>query len=151
MKNLAQIIYGAYPDTDVLPIDPAADLKSLAALDKAGRRPGGHGDGLFSFIVAEALEAEAQSRGLCTATAEAKAHKRRQTLGRLAAMLDRAGADLEAVRAAVDAETGDPVRLSAAEVLRRLVNWLEADPDCYQGDTDGTLKRLTDLAKTARA
>jgi hypothetical protein len=67
VKNLAQIIYGAYPDTDLLPIDPAEALKSTKALDKAARRPGG--DGLFSFIVAEALEAEDQSRGLCTATA----------------------------------------------------------------------------------
>lgn len=33
-------------------------------------------------------------------------------------------------------------RIDAREALRRLVNYLEADPDLYEGDDDGTLRRL---------
>ena len=102
MKNLAQIIYGAYPEADLLPIDPVKDLETLAALHRAGRRPGqvGYGDGLFSFIVAEATEAEAQA----VDTEGGRVWQRRQTLGRLAGMLDRAIADLDAVRRDLEAE-----------------------------------------------
>lgn len=33
------------------------------------------------------------------------------------------------------------------EPLRRLVNYLESDPDLYEGDDDGTLRRLIDAAR----
>lgn len=37
---------------------------------------------------------------------------------------------------------------TTAEMLRRLINFIEADPDCYEGD-DGTLSRLVEGGKRA--
>ncbi len=50
--NLAKIIYDAYPDSDLLPIDPKQDCSSLWALkDKVCTA--NIGDGLFRFLVIE--------------------------------------------------------------------------------------------------
>jgi hypothetical protein len=38
---------------------------------------------------------------------------------------------------------------SASEALRQLVNFLEQDPDLYEGDDDGTLGRIMYRAKNA--
>jgi hypothetical protein len=40
-------------------------------------------------------------------------------------------------------------RLSCEEALRSLVNYLEADPDLYDGDDDGALGRVMYSAKLA--
>ena len=40
-------------------------------------------------------------------------------------------------------------KVSCREALRRLVNYLEADPDLYDGDDDGALGRVMYTAKLA--
>ena len=42
-----------------------------------------------------------------------------------------------------------PLYPSCREALRQLVNYLEQDPDLYEGDDDGTLGRLIYAAKQA--
>ena len=44
-----------------------------------------------------------------------------------------------------------PRRVTAREALRRLVNYLEQDPDLYVGDDDNVLRKLIRYAKTALA
>jgi hypothetical protein len=54
-RNLARTVYDAYPGSDLLPIDPARDCRSLKAL--AGRVTRDNiGDGLFRFLVVEIVE-----------------------------------------------------------------------------------------------
>jgi hypothetical protein len=53
--NIASIVYGAYSHSDLLPIDPARDCRSLKTL--AGRVTRDNiGDGLFRFLVVEIVE-----------------------------------------------------------------------------------------------
>lgn len=55
MKNLAKVIYNAYPDSDLLPIDSTKHLKSLDVLrDHVNTYD--IGDNLFKFIVNEIHE-----------------------------------------------------------------------------------------------
>lgn len=54
-KNLARLIYEAYPHADLLPIEPNRDCRDLAALLKqVTTHP--IGDGLFRFMVVEIAE-----------------------------------------------------------------------------------------------
>jgi len=53
--NLAQIVYEAYPNSDLLPLDPDSDCHDLRTL--MHRVWGdGIGDGLFRFLVIEMVE-----------------------------------------------------------------------------------------------
>jgi hypothetical protein len=53
--NLARIVYDAYPDSDLLPLDPDSDCRDLRTL--MHRVWGdGVGDGLFRFLVIEMVE-----------------------------------------------------------------------------------------------
>jgi hypothetical protein len=53
--NLARILYDAYPDSDLLPLDPARDCQDLQALlEKV--RSSSIGDTLFQFLVFEIIE-----------------------------------------------------------------------------------------------
>jgi len=53
--NIAQILYEAYPHSDLLPIDPGWDCHDLAALlERVTSRD--IGDGLFRFMVVEIVE-----------------------------------------------------------------------------------------------
>jgi hypothetical protein len=53
--NLARIVYDAYPNSDLLPLDPDADCRDLRTL--MHRVWGdGIGDGLFRFLVIEMVE-----------------------------------------------------------------------------------------------
>jgi len=60
--NLAKVIFKSYPDSDLLPIseDVLSDIKSLYK-HVLSASPAELGDGLFRFVVIEALEA-----GECT-------------------------------------------------------------------------------------
>ena len=53
--NLAQILYDAYPHSDLLPIDPEADLANLTVLRQKVVSTS-VGDGLFSFLAIELEE-----------------------------------------------------------------------------------------------
>ncbi len=53
--NIARVIYDAYPHTDLLPIDPEQDCRSLNGL-LAKVTDENIGDGLFRFIVVEIVE-----------------------------------------------------------------------------------------------
>jgi len=53
--NIAQIIYEAYPHSDLLPIDPGWDCCNLAALLERVTRSD-IGDGLFRFMVVDIVE-----------------------------------------------------------------------------------------------
>lgn len=55
MKSLPQIIYDAYPDADLLPIDPPKASESAKDFARRARRAR---DTLFEFIAIEASEAE---------------------------------------------------------------------------------------------
>lgn len=53
--NIARIVYDAYPHSDLLPIDPDPDCRTLQSL--LNRVTAGNiGDGLFEFIVVEIVE-----------------------------------------------------------------------------------------------
>ena len=53
--NIARIIYGAYPHTDLLPIDPDQNCRNLQTL--LSKVTGENiGDGLFKFMVIEIIE-----------------------------------------------------------------------------------------------
>ncbi len=53
--NIARIIYDAYPHSDLLPIDPDQDCRTLRSL--SDRVTGENiGDGLFKFMVVEIVE-----------------------------------------------------------------------------------------------
>jgi len=53
--NLARILYDAYPDSDLLPLDPERDCRDLQALlEKI--RTSNIGDTLFQFLVLEMTE-----------------------------------------------------------------------------------------------
>ncbi len=53
--NLARILYDAYPDSDLLPLDPERDCRDLQALlEKI--RTSNIGDTLFQFLVLEVAE-----------------------------------------------------------------------------------------------
>lgn len=53
--NIARILYDAYPDSDLLPLDPDRDCCNLGALlEKV--RSSNLGDTLFQFLVTEAAE-----------------------------------------------------------------------------------------------
>jgi len=53
--HLARLIYEAYPDADLLPLDPVRDCLSLAVLAAKVQRS--HiGDGLFTLLVIEIQE-----------------------------------------------------------------------------------------------
>jgi hypothetical protein len=55
LPNLARIIYEAYPDSDLLPIDPQRDCRSLDdLLERVTTQD--IGDTLFKFIVLEIVE-----------------------------------------------------------------------------------------------
>jgi len=55
VKNLARLIYGAYPHADLLPIDLDRDCRDLAALlERVTTYP--IGDDLFRFMVVEIVE-----------------------------------------------------------------------------------------------
>ena len=48
--NIARIVYEAYPHSDLLPIDPEQDCRTLRSL--LARVTGENiGDGLFTFVV----------------------------------------------------------------------------------------------------
>jgi hypothetical protein len=53
--NIARIVYDAYPHSDLLPIDPERDCRSLRAL-WARVTADNIGDGLFRFMVVEIVE-----------------------------------------------------------------------------------------------
>jgi hypothetical protein len=55
VTNLARIIYDAYPNSDLLPIDPDKDCRSLQDLFTAVTK-NNIGDTLFQFIVIEVIE-----------------------------------------------------------------------------------------------
>ena len=86
--NIARIVYDAYPHSDLLPIDPDQDCRTLPNL--LGRVTGENiGDGLFKFIVVEIVEG-----GEGTLTGAIR-------------VLEQARADVEAVLQALrDHETG---------------------------------------------
>lgn len=50
--NLAQILYDAYPHSDLLPIDPSVDLTDIKTLTQKVASTN-IGDGLFAFVVIE--------------------------------------------------------------------------------------------------
>ena len=53
--NLALIVYDAYPDSDLLPIDPKTDCHNIEMLyDRVLK--GNVGDTLFQFLVQEIVE-----------------------------------------------------------------------------------------------
>ena len=53
--NIAKIVYDAYPHSDLLPIDPEQDCRTLRSL--LDRVTGENiGDGLFKFMVVEIVE-----------------------------------------------------------------------------------------------
>jgi hypothetical protein len=53
--NVARIVYDAYPDSDLLPLDPDQDCRDLQSLlEKV--RSSGIGDTLFQFLVLEIVE-----------------------------------------------------------------------------------------------
>ena len=56
LMNLAQIVYNAYPGSDLLPIDPNEHLASLDMLRKYVTSSEYSGDTLFRFIVNELWE-----------------------------------------------------------------------------------------------
>jgi len=53
--NIARVIYDAYPQADLLPIDPEQDCRNLKTL-LAKVTADNIGDGLFRFIVVEIIE-----------------------------------------------------------------------------------------------
>jgi len=53
--NLARIVYDAYPHSDLLPIDPEADCRSLRTLMHRAWDDD-IGDSLFRFLVIEIVE-----------------------------------------------------------------------------------------------
>ncbi|HUT59473.1 MAG TPA: hypothetical protein VNA25_16610 [Phycisphaerae bacterium] len=53
--NVARIVYDAYPDSDLLPVDPDRDCRSLQVLHEKVRSTG-VGDTLFEFLVLEIVE-----------------------------------------------------------------------------------------------
>jgi len=53
--NIARIIYDAYPDSDLLPLDPDRDCRSLQLLLEKVRSTD-VGDTLFQFLVTEIVE-----------------------------------------------------------------------------------------------
>ena len=53
--NIARIIYDAYPDSDLLPLDPDQDCRDLQALLQKVRSSN-IGDMLFQFLVLEIAE-----------------------------------------------------------------------------------------------
>ena len=53
--NIARILYDAYPESDLLPLNPDRDCRSLEAL-RAKVRSEGFGDPLFQFLVTEIVE-----------------------------------------------------------------------------------------------
>ena len=53
--NIARIVYDAYPHSDLLPIDPDQDCRTLQSL--FAKTTGENiGDGLFKFMVVEIVE-----------------------------------------------------------------------------------------------
>lgn len=55
--NLAQILFDAYPHSDLLPIDSQSDLKDLKTLHRKVTSTN-IGDGLFTFLVIELDEGD---------------------------------------------------------------------------------------------
>ena len=53
--NIARVIYDAYPHSDLLPIDPEQDCRSLQEL-LAKVTSENIGDGLFKFMIVEIVE-----------------------------------------------------------------------------------------------
>ena len=53
--NIARLVYDAYPDSDLLPIDPEKDCRDLQALHEKVCRDR-LGDTLFQFLVLEIVE-----------------------------------------------------------------------------------------------
>ena len=53
--NIARVIYNAYPNSDLLPIDPEQDCRDLKTLLTKVTSEN-IGDGLFKFIVIEIVE-----------------------------------------------------------------------------------------------
>jgi hypothetical protein len=53
--NLARIVYDAYPNSDLLPLDPDSDCRDLRTLMHRAQGDG-VGDGLFRFLVIEMVE-----------------------------------------------------------------------------------------------
>jgi hypothetical protein len=53
--NIARVIYDAYPHSDLLPIDPEKDCRSLQSL-LAKVTTENIGDSLFRFIIVEIVE-----------------------------------------------------------------------------------------------
>ena len=53
--NIARLIYDAYGDPDLLPLDPETDCRTLATLH-AKVMAGDLGDTLFQFLVLEIVE-----------------------------------------------------------------------------------------------
>ena len=53
--NIARIVYDAYPESDLLPLDPEQDCRSLQVLYEKVRHDG-LGDTLFQFLVTEIVE-----------------------------------------------------------------------------------------------
>jgi hypothetical protein len=85
--NIARIVYDAYPHSDLLPIDPEQDCRTLQTL--LARVTGENiGDSLFRFIVVEIVEGG------------------ESTLSGAIRVLEQAKGDVEAVLQALrDAET----------------------------------------------
>jgi len=86
--NIARIVYDAYPHSDLLPIDPKQDCRTLQSL--FAKVTGENiGDGLFTFMVVEIVEGG------------------ESTLAGAIRVLDRAKVDVEAVLQALQDEDAD--------------------------------------------
>jgi hypothetical protein len=53
--NIARLVYDAYPDSDLLPLDPDQDCRDLPVLVEKVRSAN-IGDTLFQFLVLETVE-----------------------------------------------------------------------------------------------
>ena len=83
--NIARLVYDAYPDADLLPVDPEKDCRDLQTmLAKVNSK--NIGDGLFKFMVVEIIEGG------------------ESTLDGAIRVLERARADVEAVLQALQAQ-----------------------------------------------
>jgi len=99
--NIARLVYDAYPDSDLLPLDPEKDCRDLRALIEKVRGTD-IGDTLFQFLVFEIVEG---GEG---------------TLDGAIRVIERARNDVDAVlQALVRARTGCPEAVGKAEKRAR--------------------------------
>ena len=104
--NIARIVYDAYPDSNLLPIDPEQDCQSLQTL-LAQVNAENIGDGLFRFLIVEIVEGG------------------ESTMDGAIQVLERAKADVDAVLYQLRLESAPCVSTVAANTCARnhLDNW----------------------------